>query len=198
MDLWYFPIYVELSTEWVTDLWYFSIYTELKWNFSKPASTRTKKYGRLEGSPVWWDFLCREMFGRDLKGGPVFWASGLQMFHYRLGHGFMLPLPIYIELSKDWVTDLCYFPIYIELSTGCVMDLYNYLQSGSWIIKKYLQSGSRIYATLPIYIELSTEWVTDLCYSPHLYRIIITLLFKHYMKSAISTKIAKNELSRVW
>jgi hypothetical protein len=58
-------------------------------------------------------------------------------------------LPIYIELSTGWVTG------FIELSTKWFME-----------IKNYLQSVSRIYASLPIYIELSTEWVTDLWYFP--------------------------------
>jgi hypothetical protein len=61
--------------------------TIVQWNFSKPASTETEKYGQFRGVAGFVRFLCKELFGKDLKsadilGGPVFWGSGLEIeFH---------------------------------------------------------------------------------------------------------------------
>jgi hypothetical protein len=58
-----------------------------QWNFSKPASNGTKKYGRYRGVAGFVRLLLQRIVKQGLKksadfqGGPVFWGFGLEKFH---------------------------------------------------------------------------------------------------------------------
>jgi hypothetical protein len=68
----------------------------IQWNFSKPASTETKKYGRFRGMADFvrlrlrrnvWEGLKKSA---DIQGGPVFWGSGLEKFHCTINQSYCM------------------------------------------------------------------------------------------------------------
>jgi hypothetical protein len=60
----------------------------IEWNFSKPVSTGTKNYGWFRGVADFMRLLLQRINRQglkksaDIQGGPVFWGSGLEKFHY--------------------------------------------------------------------------------------------------------------------
>jgi hypothetical protein len=70
----------QLPKEWTS-------FETIQWNFSKPASTGTKKYGQFRGVASFVRLLLQRIVQQGLKklagiqGEPVFWGSGLEKFH---------------------------------------------------------------------------------------------------------------------
>jgi hypothetical protein len=72
----------------------------IQWNFSKLASTGTRKYGRSRGVAGFVRLLLQRIVheglkkSADIQGGPVFWGSGLEKFHCIVISFNQLGLPI--------------------------------------------------------------------------------------------------------
>jgi hypothetical protein len=60
---------------------------KIQWNFSKPASTGTKKYGGFRGVAGFVRLPLQRIVRQglkksaDIQGEPVFWGFGLEKFH---------------------------------------------------------------------------------------------------------------------